>query len=152
MEVDAQVKVLEHGHSHDLEDVPCTSGVYAFITSTGAVRYVGHAGPRRLYHEAKHSFYTRKKGRRGDSVVWFVTESKDDARALEARLIADLDPPRNGVELAPRARGLLPGWVWELMRIAWTLAGVIGLAKMLEWAWGIWGERIERWWRAVAGP
>ncbi len=140
--------VFEHGHSLDLEDVPCTSGVYAFITSTGAVRYVGHAGPRRLYHEAKASFYSRKKGRRGDSVMWFVTPDKAQARELERQLIADLSPPLNGVEVA-KTKPALPRWAWDALSLAWTVAGVVGLATMIDWAWDHWGDQLKEWYRDI---
>jgi hypothetical protein len=43
----------------------------------------------------------------------------------------------------------MPAWLYDLLRFAWFTAGVIGLAKLIEWGWELWGDRLERWWRAV---
>ncbi|MCA9672050.1 MAG: hypothetical protein KC503_40930 [Myxococcales bacterium] len=70
------------------------SGVYVVADAAMRVSYVGHAEPGRLRAELLWAL-RRRKADEGMQVLWLVTATVDDAKAIKRYLLRRYQPPRN---------------------------------------------------------
>lgn len=91
------------------DDLPCTPGVYQFLSAAGQVLYVGSAVD---LHRRVRSYFTAAEKRSRvarmlDTTVevrTIPTATEIEARVRELRLIAELQPPVNHRSRTPRRR------------------------------------------------